>query len=230
MYATSRFNFGTTENGILMSGNAWIRGVFLMFIFPEIIDGGRRWFAKSTHAGALQKTLTEEERNLIPTRPEDMDPAPGLMNASEPTKAPPEEEDEDSTFDLFFLRWSLVVDGIVTSLAAWATEGWHVYLGKPTHLISFARHDIDIPTAAFLLPFASGSAPAAKGVITEMCPPHQRQDALSAVTLVESAATLTTQGLFGLIFASLAAIGKPNLTFFCNAVSCFISRTCPSNR
>ncbi|KAJ0342709.1 hypothetical protein COL154_013675 [Colletotrichum chrysophilum] len=199
MYATSRFNFGTTENGILMSGNAWIRGVFLMFIFPEIIDGGRRWFAKSTHAGALQKTLTEEERNLIPTHPEDMDPAPGLMNASEPTKAPPEEEDEDSTFDLFFLRWSLVVDGIVTSLAAWATEGWHVYL------------------AAFLLPFASGSAPAAKGVITEMCPPHQRQDALSAVTLVESAATLTTQGLFGLIFASLAAIGKPNLTFFCNA-------------
>lgn len=51
-----------------------------------------------------------------------------------------------------------------------------------------------------------------------MCPPHQRQDALSAVTLVESAATLTTQGVFGLIFASLSEIGKPYLTFFCNAV------------
>lgn len=129
MYATSRFNFGTTENGILMSGNSWIRGVFLMFIFPEIIDGGRRWFASSTRAGALHAPLPEEERGLIPTHPGDMDPAPGLMNASEPTGAPPEEEDEDSTFDLFFLRWSLVVDGVVTSLAAWATEGWHVYLG-----------------------------------------------------------------------------------------------------
>ncbi|KAL2882669.1 hypothetical protein SGCOL_001876 [Colletotrichum sp. CLE4] len=199
MYATSRFNFGTTENGILMSGNSWIRGIFLMFIFPEIIDSGRRWFASSSHAGALQKTLTQEERSVIPTHPEDMDPAPGLMNASEPTKAPPEEEDEDSTFDLFFLRWSLVVDGIVTSLAAWATEGWHVY------------------AAAFLPPFASGSAPAAKGVITEMCPPHMRQDALSAITLVESAATLTTQGIFGFIFATLSEMGKPNLTFFVNA-------------
>lgn len=70
--------------------------------------------------------------------------------------------------------------------------------------------------AAFLLPFASGSAPAAKGVITEMCPPHLRQDALSAITLVESAATLSTQGLFGFIYASLSAIGRANLTFFCN--------------
>ncbi|GKT71320.1 major facilitator superfamily transporter [Colletotrichum tofieldiae] len=219
MYATSRFNFGTTENGILMSGNSWIRGIFLMFIFPEIIDGGRRWFAASSHSGALQKTLTQEERSLIPTHPGDMDPAPGLMNASEPTKAPPEEEDEDSTFDLFFLRWSLVVDGIVTSLAAWATEGWHVYAGKLSHFTApKARSEIlTLDTAAFLLPFASGSAPAAKGVITEMCPPHMRQDALSAITLVESAATLTTQGIFGFIFATLSEMGKPNLTFFVNA-------------
>ncbi|KAK1996601.1 major facilitator superfamily transporter [Colletotrichum falcatum] len=205
MYATSRFNFGTTENGILMSGNSWIRGIFLMFIFPQIIDAGRRWFAASSRPGALHKTLTQEERGLIPTHPEDMDPVPGLMNAAEPTKAPPEEDDEDSTFDLFFLRWSLVVDGIVTSLAAWATKGWHVY------------------AAAFLLPFASGSAPAAKGVITEMCPPHMRQDALSAITLVESAATLTTQGIFGFVFATLSEMGRPNLTFFVNAALAIVA-------
>ena len=36
--------------------------------------------------------------------------------------------------------------------------------------------------AGFLLPFASGSAPAAKGVMTELCPPQQRQDAISAIT------------------------------------------------
>lgn len=45
-----------------------------------------------------------------------------------------------------------------------------------------------------------------------------RRDALSAITLVESAATLTTQGLFGFIYASLSAVGKANLTFFCNGV------------
>jgi hypothetical protein len=73
--------------------------------------------------------------------------------------------------------------------------------------------------AAFLLPLASGSAPAAKGVMTEMSPPHQRQDAISAITLVESAAMLITQGLFGLIFAAFSELDKPNLTFFCNAVS-----------
>ena len=71
---------------------------------------------------------------------------------------------------------------------------------------------------AYLLPFASGSAPAAKGVITEMCPPHLRPDALGAITLVESAAVLTTQGFFGFIYASLSAIDKTNLTFFCNGV------------
>lgn len=70
-----------------------------------------------------------------------------------------------------------------------------------------------------MLPFAAGSAPAAKGVITEMSPAHLRQDALGAITLVESAATLTTQGLFGLIYSSLSAIDRGNLTFFCNGAS-----------
>jgi hypothetical protein len=55
--------------------------------------------------------------------------------------------------------------------------------------------------------------------MTEMCPPRQRQDAIAAITLVESAAMLITQGLFGLIFAAFSEIGRPRLTFFCNAVS-----------
>ncbi|ROT42643.1 major facilitator superfamily transporter [Sodiomyces alkalinus F11] len=204
MYATSRFQFGTTENGILMSGNSLIRGVFLMFIFPKLIDVGRRWFASSAAGPTASRAdlggepLRREEGEILPTNPDEWEPVPGLVNSEEPTKPPPEEDDEDSMFDLSFLRWSLLVDGIVTSISAWATEGWHMYL------------------AAFLLPFASGSAPAAKGVITEMCPSYLRQDALSAITLVESAATLTTQGLFGLIYASLSTIGRANLTFFCN--------------
>lgn len=54
--------------------------------------------------------------------------------------------------------------------------------------------------------------------MTELCPPEQRPDAISAITLVESTATLLTQGLFGLIFAAFSEMDKPSLTFFCNAV------------
>jgi MFS family permease len=71
--------------------------------------------------------------------------------------------------------------------------------------------------AAFLLPFGSGTAPAAKGVITQMCPESHRADALNTVTLVENIARMVTQGIFGFIFASLATIGKAYTTFFVNA-------------
>src|SRR3569833_1491290 len=73
--------------------------------------------------------------------------------------------------------------------------------------------------ASFLLPFGSGSAPAAKGVITSMCPSSQRTDALNAITLVENFARLSSLGLFGFIFAALAEVGQAYLTFFCNGVS-----------
>lgn len=56
--------------------------------------------------------------------------------------------------------------------------------------------------------------------MTEMCHPSKRADALNALTLVENIARLATQGLFGFVFAALANIGKPHLTFFANGVSC----------
>lgn len=56
-----------------------------------------------------------------------------------------------------------------------------------------------------------------------MCSESQRADALNAVTLVENIARLSTQGLFGFVFSSLAGVGKAYITFFCNAVS---SATC----
>lgn len=52
-----------------------------------------------------------------------------------------------------------------------------------------------------------------------MCPASRRADALNALTLVENIARLSTQGLFGFVFAALAELGKPHLTFFVNAVS-----------
>lgn len=59
-------------------------------------------------------------------------------------KSAQEDEDEDEDwgigFDLFFVRWSLVVDSLVTFFAGFSSESWHVYLGtKPCHLGHFRR-------------------------------------------------------------------------------------------
>ncbi|CAK7229637.1 hypothetical protein SBRCBS47491_007318 [Sporothrix bragantina] len=119
-------------------------------------------------------------------------------NDEDAAEAAADEEKAAYAFDLFFLRWSLLVDGIITAGAALATQGWHMYL------------------MTVLLPFGSGSAPAAKGVITSMCPSSQRTDALNAITLVENMARLATLGVFGYVFSALADIGKAQLTFYCN--------------
>ncbi|KAI1254536.1 hypothetical protein MGN70_003941 [Eutypa lata] len=200
MYATSDFNFSTTENGYLMFGNSLIRGLFLILMFPKIISVGRDWFNGTSHDSTTHDHDHEGNGSEIPTHPEDFDIAEsGEEVPQEPIQSPEvEEEDSGTGFDLFFVRWSLVVDSLVTFFAGFSSHGWQVYL------------------AGFLLPFASGSAPAAKGVMTEMTPPHSRRDALSGITLVESSATLLTQGLFGMIFAAFSEVGHPSLTFFCN--------------
>lgn len=224
MYATSDFNFSTTENGYLMFGNSLIRGLFLILMFPKIISVGRDWFNKRSHDSAAHPTH-EDNGDNIPINPEDFDVAEGGGEVQqEPIQSPEiEEEDSGTGFDLFFVRWSLVVDSLVTFFAGFSSRGWQVYLGKRRRTrLCFdqpSRYIDNDFTAGFLLPFASGSAPAAKGVMTEMTPPHSRRDALSGITLVESSATLLTQGLFGMIFAAFSEAGTPSLTFFCNTVS-----------
>ncbi|KAI0018643.1 hypothetical protein F4780DRAFT_750418 [Xylariomycetidae sp. FL0641] len=229
MYATAEFDFGTIENGYLMFGNSSIRGLFLLLIFPKLITVGRAWFDGPASDGEEETPKQQQQQQQqqqrehadgdIPTCPGDFGAAEGEEVPQEPTRVPdPDEEDSGTGFDLFFVRWSLVIDSLVTFMAGFSTQGWQVYL------------------AGFLLPFASGSAPAAKGVMTEMCPPHQRADAISGITLVESTATLLTQGLFGMIFAFFSEVGRPSLTFFCNAgfavigfTTLFFARLPPAN-
>ncbi|KAH8667254.1 major facilitator superfamily domain-containing protein [Ilyonectria robusta] len=197
MYATAAFEFNQNDNGWLMAEFAFVRSLFLIFLFPHIISWGRRWTSPTSN---LVPENDEPSPALLPTSPGEFDATAGEQVAEEPVEPLKTTKDNDgSHFDLVFLRWSLVVDGALTTVAAFATRRWHIYL------------------AAFLLPFGSGSAPAAKGVITEMCSESQRADALNAVTLVENIARLSTQGLFGFVFASLAGIGKSYATFFCNA-------------
>ncbi|KAM3438334.1 hypothetical protein MY4824_003356 [Beauveria thailandica] len=208
MYATAAFNFNQASNGLLMSEFALMRGIFLLVLFPRAITLGRRLLA-SKRARSMQQPAREEgygtdgtlTPDSLPTDPREFDSSMGTIPSDEPVKPTrsKEEEELDPQFDLTFLRWSLIVDGGFTTVAAFATKPWHIYL------------------AAFLLPFGSGSAPAAKGVITSMCPDSQRADALNAVTLVENIARLSTQGLFGFVFAALAKVGEAYATFFCNA-------------
>jgi hypothetical protein len=222
MYATTVFQFHQSDNGWLMSEFAFMRGFFLIFLFPPIISKGRKWHlarhpeqANSTRSGGAREST--EVSDEIPTRPEQLEAPVGSFPDEEPVAIDPAAEDEGSGFDLFFLRWSLVLDGLLTMGTAFATESWHIYLGKND---AFAGNGLvtDLGLAAFLLPFASGTAPAAKGVMTEMCASEDRADALNALTLVENVARLSTQGFFGFVFAALAEVGKPHLTFFYNAV------------
>lgn len=201
MYATAVFEFNQADNGWLMSGNALMRSFFLIFIFPRIIALGRRWWVSTSTETVSTKDEDQNTLARIPSHPEEFDAPMGTQSEEEPIPPKPVLEEDRSSchFDLFFLRWSLLVDGALTAGAALAQKRWHVYL------------------AAFLLPFGSGTAPAAKGVITEMCPSSQRTDALNAITLVENIARLATLGLFGFVFSALAEIGQEYLTFFCNA-------------
>ncbi|KAL1304420.1 hypothetical protein AAFC00_003418 [Neodothiora populina] len=200
MYSTGAFGFGPTENGFLMSCNALIRGLFLSLAFPRIISAGREWFARRGRSRSLSASeetarvreplLAAEDLEVVAAPEIEQEPAAPMKAVS---------AEEGSAFDLFFLRWSLVVDGILTGLATFTRHGWQIYL------------------VAFILPLASGSASAAKSVMIEMCPKSQKADALSAITLVEMTAMLSTLSIFGAVFASLAEVGKTHLTFACNA-------------
>lgn len=153
MYATAYFDFSQGDNGWLMSGNALMRSFFLFFIFPHIISGGRKWWvarerksAGDTHKPAVsippkRPSNHDDDRNTlarIPSRPEEIE-APMAGNRAdqeEPTQSPPQSEDRPEEeraacrFDLFFLRWSLLVDGLLTIGAALCTSKWQIFLGK----------------------------------------------------------------------------------------------------
>lgn len=89
-----------------------------------------------------------------------------------------------------------------------------------------------------MLPFASGTGSACKGVILDFVDSEERVDALSAIALVEkiggcslrhvkavvadrthSSAQVSTISVFGYVFAWLSEEGKPTLVFLVNGVS-----------
>ena len=171
MYATDVYGFGTTENGYLISVNAFIRGLFLTLAFPRVISAGRTWLGSKEGERVPPKDSAIPD---LPTERNDFAAIEPLDNEQEPIEPPKPSDEETFAFDLLYTRYSLLADGILTGAASFISQGWQMYL------------------IAVVLPFASGTGSAAKGTILQMCPASERADALSAITLVEMLARLLT--------------------------------------
>jgi MFS family permease len=207
MYATDEFNFGTRANGFLISMYSSLRGFYLTFIFPRVINAGRKWLQpdhedKKPASGEAAPLLREPASQASPDDGEPVDPlepVDSLESDLEPIGPPKPAQRQTFAFDLMYARCSLLLDGTFTGLAVFVASGWQLYL------------------VAALLPFAAGTGAASKGTILQMLPDSERVDALSGITLIENIARLSTTAVFGLVFAALAEVGKIHLVFLCNA-------------
>ncbi|KAJ4310900.1 hypothetical protein N0V94_008220 [Neodidymelliopsis sp. IMI 364377] len=208
MYATDEFAFGTRANGWLIFMYSSLRGFFLSFIFPRIISAGRKWIEPRD----VQPLKSSEDEALlgdshISASPNEIGPIDTMDNDVEPNGPPQPKETQTFAFDLMYARFSLLLDGAMTGLAVFVSQGYQLYI------------------VAALLPVAAGTAAASKGTILQMLPNSQRIDALSGITLVENIARLSTTAVFGLVFAALAEVGKIPLVFVCNAAVALLGFT-----
>ncbi|RDW59982.1 hypothetical protein BP5796_11588 [Coleophoma crateriformis] len=176
MYGTDIFHFGTTENGYLISLNSFMRGLFLTLVFPKIISVGRTWMVDKARSKDAETGAAQTFRALdVPGNINRAAPIEPLDDQEEPIE-PSDSSDERETFDfdLMYTRYSLLADALLTGAASFVSKGWQMYL------------------ISALLPFAAGTGAAAKGTILQMCSASERADALSAISLIEMVAQLTT--------------------------------------
>lgn len=213
MYATDVFGFSASDNSELIAFNFVIRATFLTFAFPAIINTGRRILdqrQKKRDAETRTEPDADKDEDSLPIDPDILAPSAlpsGEVNTDEPEQplqrtttatTVNDEESESFAFDLIFTRYSLLLDGILTFLATFTANSWQLCI------------------VAFVIPLAAGTGSAAKGVMLQFCTPDQKTDALSAISLLEMVARLSTVSIFGLIFSGFAEVGLPNLTFAVN--------------
>jgi MFS family permease len=174
MYSTDVLGFTPGENGALVSLNFFLRGLFLAVAFPKIIATGRKWLRERKKSKSrLFLDSSTETLGDIPTEPNDM--AAVDEAEQEPiTGVQTDDENISYDFDLFYCKFSLILDGILTGGATFVRQGWQIYI------------------VAILIPFAAGTGSASKGTIIQMCPPSERVEALSGITLIEMIARLST--------------------------------------
>lgn len=131
MYATAAFDFDQASNGWLMAEFAFVRSFFLIFLFPRIIAFGRDRISSARHTTSESPNQRENFQQGLPIAPGLFDAPSGEQTEEEPLIPSQKRKDHGScVFDLVFLRWSLVVDGALTTVAAFATRPWHIYLGE----------------------------------------------------------------------------------------------------
>ncbi|KAL1851718.1 hypothetical protein VTK73DRAFT_9369 [Phialemonium thermophilum] len=133
VYATAAFDFSQKQNGWLLSEFGFVRSIFLIFIFPRLITWGRkRYSSKKPATERLEESADDDVGSVSSLRlaPEVIDTLENEGPELEDLRpANTTNNDGDVHFDLVFLRYSLVVDGVFTSLAAFATRSYHIYLG-----------------------------------------------------------------------------------------------------
>ncbi|RMZ79960.1 hypothetical protein DV738_g3025, partial [Chaetothyriales sp. CBS 135597] len=208
MYATDVFGFRTKRNSYLVFEQTFLRGLFLTLAFPRIITVGRRLMEPRDDRGSDFAPLDSKISS-----PSSSGTASPITAARIATVIEQDEEQQDVlctkslsrtlapssddhlrtfTFDLIYTRISLAIDAVFTFLAAFASSPAEIFV-----------------IAAFL-PLGAGTSSAAKGSILQMCAPHEKTDALSALSFIEMIGRLATTFVFGLVFALFAKIrGTP---------------------
>ncbi|GAA6011579.1 hypothetical protein JCM10207_002666 [Rhodosporidiobolus poonsookiae] len=208
LVGTNQYGFKSDLNGYLMALASLSRAVFLSILFPRIISAGRTWYA-SAPAPAPAAAPSPPPETHIPTTAAEIEPLEPTIPGDpvvEPAPVPPATtEVKGSHFDLVFLRLSILLDAVLTALIPFASQGWHLFL------------------AAGIIPLASGTAPAAKGVVLEMTEKHEHADSLQGIALFETLAMMCTVSASGIVFAKLSEIGRPLDTFLFNAASALLA-------
>ncbi|GAA5902991.1 uncharacterized protein JCM6883_002656 [Sporobolomyces salmoneus] len=211
LISTAAFGFTPSANGLLMSLAALSRAGFLTLLFPQIIKQGRKWYSRPT---GQPPTPVENDEDTAPAghlpdsfaEIEPTQPLLGPDSSEEPPTPPtPTDQQHGSAFDLAFLRGSILVDAVLTGCIGFTQTGWNLYL------------------AALVVPLASGSAPAAKGVVLEMVSKTEQADALQGIALIETLAMTLTVSAFGAIFAGLSEMGRAFDVFFINAAMAVVA-------
>lgn len=167
-----------------------MRSIYLTTVFPRLIARGRAWLTPKLLSDDRERSATGASTDSV--------------CSDESCEDPPQERARDSrlaTFDIHFLRFSILADALMTASVALVSHEWQLFV-----LVA-------------ILPLAGGSAPASKGVITELVGAAHKQEALSAMALVESFATVSSATLFGTLNAALTKKGLPQMVFLGNGVS-----------
>lgn len=140
LVALNVFDFRSTDLGFLMSATFAVRALFLTTLFPIIISRGRRWLTTNQAPPPVSSVSSSIAPPGEPNHPGSIAVAKHQVLAA--YEAHPEQDGPDehpwmgpvdvlhgSTFDLRFLKSSLLLDGLLTGCCFFFSKSWHVYLG-----------------------------------------------------------------------------------------------------